>query len=184
MGLAKFGKGKKKKVAKKATSKYSGVTPAEDRDPILEEGLHQCKVLGTEEFEGEKKGGTYFKATLEIIESSTYDAGEVRAFLQCVTKGNALRVGGPKVMSFVQAAAGFDDFDDFCEDKGGAEEAAQFVDACGGGEDACETFGENPLEDKIVNVRVTKNGPPKVYTNDKGEENEVQYYNYAWSAEA
>jgi hypothetical protein len=45
MGLAKFGKGKKKKVAKKSTSKYSGVTPAEDRDPILEDGLHQVKVL-------------------------------------------------------------------------------------------------------------------------------------------
>lgn len=183
MGLGKFKKGAKKVAKKKAVSKYSGVTPAEDRDPILEEGLHKVRVLGTEEFEGEKKGGQYFKATLEIVESSVYEPGSVYCFLQCVTKGNALRVGGPKVLSFVQAAAGFDDFEAFCEDKGGSDEAALFVDACGGEEDACEQFGENPLEGRILNVRAQKNGEPKTYTNDKGEETTTQYYNYQWAAE-
>jgi len=177
MPLAKFSSKSKKKPARRAVSKYAGVTPAEDRDPILEEGLHRVKVLETEEFDGEKNGGRFFRARLEIIASSKHDEGEVRAFLQCVTKGNALRVGGPKVMSFVQHAAGFSDFGEFCEDKGGEDEAAQFVDACGGDEDAIETFGENPLEDRILDVRASKNGEAK--ENKDGEL--VQYYNYAWS---
>lgn len=175
--LAKFGsKSKTKKPARRAVSKYAGVTPAEDRDPVLEEGMHQLRVVSTEEFDGESNGGRYFKATLEIVGSSKHEEGERRAFLQCVTKGNPLRVGGPKVMSFVQHAAGFADFGEFCEDKGGEEEAAQFVDACGGDEDACEVFGENPLEGKILNCRASKNGDPKVY-----DGKEVQFYNYAWS---
>ena len=194
MSLARFKTGSSKKKAKrKPVSKYSGVTPAEDRDPILGDGdekgvsagprtLHRVRVLQTEEFDGEKNGGTFFRARLEIIQSSCYEEGEVRAFLQCVTKGNAMRVGGPKVMSFVQHAAGFSDFDSFVEDKGGEAEAAQFVDACSGDEDAVEVYGENPVEGNILDVIVTPNGPPKTYTDERsGEEKSVQYYNYAWS---
>lgn len=192
MGLAKFKSKAKTKVKRKAVSKYSGVEPAEDRDPILGDGpekgvaagprtLHRVKVLGSEEFDGEKKGGRFFRAKLEILQSSCYDEGDVRAFLQCVTPGNALRVGGPKVMSFAQHAAGFSSFPEFVEDKGGEDEAAQFVDACGGDEDACEIFGENPLEGQILDVVVTPNGPAKEYEDDQGRTTSVQYYNYAWS---
>lgn len=179
MGLANFKSkaGKvKKPIKRKAVSKYAGVAAAEPQEPFLPIGRHRVAVHQTYEKVSEKSNALHFHAKLEILETLTegVDPGMYK-WLQGVD-GKWARGGPGRVKAFVIAADGHESEADFEESKG--DDWGKFIDACAADEDACEEFGENPLEGKTLLVTVTGTG--KFSENEDGTQGD-EYTNCAWA---
>lgn len=177
MGLANFKSKKavKKPLKRRAVSKYAGVAAAEAQEPFLPIGRHQVRVIQTYEKVSEKSNALHFHAKLEILATLTkgVELGNYK-FLQGVD-GKWARGGPGRVKAFVIAADGHESEAEFEEARG--DEWGKFIDACAGDEDACEEFGENPLEDNVLLVTVTGTG--KFSENEDGTQGD-EYTNCAW----
>ncbi len=155
--------------------RYAGLSAAKLRTDYLTAGRYRVKVISTTDYDGDAQD--WFYADLEILsasEDATCKVGETRKYSQCVTKGNALRVGGPKVISFVMAAMGYETEADFRaafpED---SQANADLMNRVSGVELDETDIGPNPLAGSIVLVQASG-------TNKFSDKDGTEFHNYAW----
>ncbi len=158
----------------KTVGRYGGLGAAAPRFPFMGPGRYRVKILKTYDFDGRNQD--WFRAELEVLEAaegSAARAGATVIYSQCVTKGDALAVGGPKVISFTMTALGYETEAEFAaaftEDSQAREDLMNRV----AGVELDETeIGPNPLGGAVLMVEA--NGTGKV--DAKGSE----YCEYIW----
>lgn len=155
--------------------RYGGLGAAAPRMPFLRDGRYRVKVIKTYDFDGRNQD--WFRAELEILEAAEgaeQTPGTLCIYSQCVTKGDALAVGGPKVVSFVMTALGYDTEDEFNETYPENSQAREDLMNRVAGIELDETeIGENPLAGAVVMVQASGTG--KV-----DEKTGTEYQEYAW----
>lgn len=162
---------------RRATTKgrYGGLGAAAPRLPFLADGRYRVKVLKTYDFDGRNQD--WFRAEVEVIgasEGAKMAKGDLAIYSQCVTKGDALAVGGPKVVSFVMTALGHETEDSFRQEYPENSQAYEDLMNRVSGVELDETeIGPNPLGGMIVLVQATGTG--KV-----DEKTGTEYQEYAW----
>lgn len=155
--------------------RYSGLGAAAPRIPFLRDGRYRVKVIKTYDFDGRNQD--WFRAELEILaaaEGSAQKVGDQVIYSQCVTKGDALAVGGPKVVTFVMTGLGYETEADFREAYPEGSQAAEDLMNRVSGVELDETdIGPNPLGGAILLVQASGTGKedPKTGT---------EYQEYAW----
>lgn len=155
--------------------RYSGLGAAAPRLPFLRDGRYRVKVIKTYDFDGRNQD--WFRAELEIVGASDGAAmkvGDTVIYSQCVTKGDALAVGGPKVISFAMATMGYEKEEDFREAyPEGSQAAEDLMNRVSGADISEEEIGPNPLGGLYALVQATGTGKedPKTGT---------EYQEYAW----
>lgn len=155
--------------------RYGGLGGAAPRHPFMRYGRYRVRIVSTKDFDGRNQD--WFRAELEIVdaaEDAAHKKGDLVLYSQCVTKGDALAVGGPKVISFVMTAMGYQDEasfrEAFPEDSQAAEDLMNRV----AGVPLEETeIGPNPLAGMLLMVQATGTGKVDQKT---GEE----YHEYSW----
>lgn len=130
MPITKKASSKKSKVpARQARkSRYAGIKASEGRDPYPNVGEYLFNVAEMVEGHNPGKGASSVKLTLEVVESEgehAQEAGE-RVFVSERVSGNGSPAGLARVKSFVMAAAGFEDEDEFDE----FDPDGLFIEAC------------------------------------------------------
>ena len=172
---ASAGKPAKNEKGPPRAGRYAGLGAAKTRTDYLTAGRYRVKVISTTDFDGEEQD--WFYAELEILaasEGATCKVGEIRKYSQCVTKGNALRVGGPKVISFVMATMGYETEAEFSETFPEESQARADLMNRVSGADVDETeIGPNPLAGSIVMVEARG-------TNKFSEKDGTEFHNYSW----
>ncbi len=160
---------------RKTVGRYSALGAAAPRIPFLASGRYRCKVLKTYDFDGRSQD--WFRAELEIVdaaEGSQQSAGMTVIYSQCVTKGDALAVGGPKVISFVMTALGYETYEAFDEAYPENSQAREDLMNRVAGVELDETeIGPNPLAGTFVMVQATGTGK---FDDKTGTE----YQEYIW----
>jgi hypothetical protein len=165
------------KLERKAPNagRYSGLGASSPRLPFLRDGRYRVRVEKTYDFDGRSQD--WFRAKLEILaasEGSFHKVGEKVIYSQCVTKGDALAVGGPKVVSFTLTALGYETEADFrAAFPEGSQAAEDMMNRVSGADIECEEIGPNPLGGACLLVQATGTGKedPKTGT---------EYQEYAW----
>ncbi len=164
------------KGERKATAgRYSGLGAAAPRHPFLQDGRYRVKILKTYDFDGRNQD--WFRAELEVVDAADGAAmgkGDVAIYSQCVTKGDALAVGGPKVVSFVMTAMGFNTEEEFRESFPESSQAFEdLMNRVSGVELDEKEIGPNPLAGMLVLVLATGTG--KV-----DEKTGTEFQEYTW----
>lgn len=158
-----------------AAGRYGGLGAAAPRHPFLRDGRYRVKVIKTYDFEGRNQD--WFRAELEIVdaaEGSAQSKGNIVIYSQCVTKGDALAVGGPKVISFVMTAMGYETEAEFRATYPEESQAGEDLMNRVAGVPLDETeIGENPLAGMLLMVQATGTGKIDTKTG-------TEYQEYAW----
>lgn len=155
--------------------RYGGLGAAAPRIPFLRDGRYRVKVIKTYDFEGRNQD--WFRAELEILAAapgSEQKAGDLVIYSQCVTKGDALAVGGPKVVSFTMTAMGYETEEAFNEAFPETSQAREdLMNRVSGADVQEEEIGENPLGGMILMVQASGTGK----VDDKTG---TEFQEYAW----
>lgn len=158
---------------------WSGMRPNEAQHPLIEDDNLLLEVL--ESFETENpRTGSWFHAHFKVLEcydrEPRFEPGDTVSILHG-TSGKAYTAGGPRIISFVQGALGFDNNEDFKDavpklSESGRGTMSQLLNATVGERSGQKEFGKNPLAGRIVEVKGRKG--------KYDESKRVQYYEYTW----
>lgn len=159
---AAAGAGAAKGAARVKKSKYAGVSAAAPRDPMPHAGTYRFRIVGCEPGFNPGSGTESFKAKLEIVDldeeaAQHHETGDtvVAIFL---TSGKGAQAGLARVKSFVMAASGYEDEDEFND----FDPDGEFIDACESGDH---------LPGRLVDAQVTRG---------KDREGGDYYREYSW----
>lgn len=155
--------------------RYSTLGAAAPRSQRLRDGRYQVKVIKTADFDGRKHD--FFNIELEILqaaEGSAQKPGQKVLVQYMVDKGDCFEINGPRVVSFIMTALGFETEEAFNEQFPENSEARDvMMNRCAGVELDEEEVGANPLAGAILMVQASGNG------RDAGDGTE--YQDYAWA---
>jgi len=138
----------KKSPAKKAgrKSRFAGLGGGEERDPLLEVGRYRLRVISTTLEPSPKDDREWFKAKVEVVESSGSTATEVGSICGVIACF-ATKPGKAEMFRFIRAAAGCADDDAYFEEFG---TEGEHIDAC--------LDEDSPIEGAEFDAVVSKGG--------------------------
>lgn len=159
----------------KKKSRYAGVTAAGARDPMPHAGEYIFRVLDAQEGSNPGTGTDSFKATLEVVESSSenHDVGDTVAFIQLIS-GKGGPAGLSRTKAFIMAATGIEDEEAYDS----LDPDGLFIEACTGASNAfseafAELTGGNPIVGRLVRCKVLRGRPTAKDPSD-------YYRDFAW----
>src|SRR5690349_16342533 len=155
---AKFGKPAPVKPGAKSQkkSKWAGLKAQAPRDPFPNVGEYLFEVLLVEEGYNPGKSTESVKITLRVIASEGPDASpeDINVFVTERVSGNGAQQGLSRFKSFIMAAAGFADEDEY----DAFDPEGEFIEACLGRDNAF-AGSERIVTGRQVACRVTQGRP-------------------------
>lgn len=141
-----------KSPAKK--SRYAGIEAAQPRDPMPTVGLYRFRVLDCVEGVNPGKGTESFKIFIEVVESEGAEALEAgrQATIVFLVTGKGGPSGLARTKSFIMAAAGFEDEDEYNQ----FDPDGLFIEACTG---KVNDFSSLTIKGRLLDCQVSRGNP-------------------------